>query len=163
MEYRRATLNDLISVWDKDIKRNNFDQTWVRWKNEYIDYNKNEELITFVAVDGDDVIAQISIVLKDNVKAVINKPFLCNENTINMNAFRCDKKYEGQGHISKLVSMGEEYAKSLGDKYASIGANAKNTRNLQIYFHFGYTEFLKAVEEVDGKDLATVLYYRKEL
>ena len=164
MNYRIATIEDLNAVWDKDIARHPNETNWKKWKDEYINYNKNKDAVTFVAVtEKNDVIAQISVVLKPVVKAVLQKPFLCNAETVNMNAFRCDKEYEGQGHISKLVKMGEEYAKKLGFKYASIGANAKNTRNLQIYFHFGYLEFLEAVNEVDGDDMATVLYYKKEL
>lgn len=164
MEYRIATEDDLISVWDSDINRHPNDENWKRWKKEYILYNKNQEATTFVAVsDNNKIVAQITVVLKPTVKAVIGKPFLCDDSTVNMNGFRCDTEYEGQGHISKLVKRGEEYAKSLGKKYATIGANAKNTRNLQIYFHFGYTTFLKAVDEVDGNSMATVLYYKKEL
>ena len=163
MNYRIATIDDLEKVWDKDIARHIDDQNWKRWKSEYIDYNKNHEAITFVAEDNDDIIAQISVVFKNNVKAVLGKPFLVDFETVNMNGFRCDKNYEGHGHISKLVKMGEEYAKSLGYKYSTIGANAKNTRNLQIYFHFGYTQFLKAIEELEGNSMATVLYYKKEL
>ena len=163
MEYRIATYDDLVSVWDKDIARNNGNECWKRWKKNYIEYNKNNEAKTFVAVDGDDVVAQITVVLENNVGAVRDKPFLCDNQTVNMNAFRCDKEYEGQGHISKLVKMGEAYAKSLGKKYATIGAEATIPRNLSIYFHFGYTEFLKAIEEEDDGVKELVLYYRKKL
>ena len=163
MEYRIATSKDLESVWDKDIKRHQGEECWVRWKKEYIDYNKNNDAKTFVAVNGDDVIAQITVVLTDKVKAVQGKPFLCDNQTVNMNAFRCDKEFEGHGHISRLVKMGEEYARSLGKKYATIGAEATIPRNLSIYFHFGYTEFLKAVEEDDDGENVLVLYYRKKL
>ena len=48
MTYRISTVDDLISVCDKDIARNPEDERWIRWKKEYLDYNKNEEDITFV-------------------------------------------------------------------------------------------------------------------
>ena len=105
MNYRIATIDDLEKVWDKDILRHMDDPNWKRWKREYIEYNKNREAITFVAENKGDIIAQISVVLKNNVKAVLGKPFLVNSKTINMNGFRCDKAYEGQGHISKLVKI----------------------------------------------------------
>ena len=76
-----------------------------------------------------------------------------------MNAFRIEKKYENQGHISKLVKMAEEYAKKKGIKYLTIGSEAKESRNLAIYLHFGYTEFVTSKFE-DG-DL--IIYYRKNL
>ena len=46
------------------------------------------------------------------------------------------KKYEGQGHISKLVKMAEQYAKSQGITYHTIGSEAKKSRNLGLYLHF---------------------------
>ena len=109
MIYRLATLEDLNNVWDKDIHNNQNDSRYIRWKKEYIDYNLNDEAKTFVAVSGNEVIAQITLILKTNVKAVINKEKLCDGKSIcNMNAFRCDKEYEGKGHISKLVKLAEK-------------------------------------------------------
>ena len=164
IEYRMATVEDLNSVWDKDIERNPGDDRWRRWKKEYLDYNENNELKTFVAVDVGNVIAQISVVLKPNVKAVLGKEALCDGKEIaNMNAFRCDKEYEGKGHISKLVKLGEDYARRLGYKFMSIGSEARESRNLAIYLHFGYNEFVmyEFDDEEEGNPL--VLYYRKRL
>ena len=164
VEYRMATIEDLISVWDKDIEKNPGDNRWKRWKKEYIDYNKNNELKTFVAVDNGEVIAQISVVLKTNVKAVRGKEALCDGRIIaNMNAFRCDKEYEGKGHISKLVKMGEEYARKLGYTYMSIGSEARESRNLAIYLHFGYTNFIMSEIDDEEENSPLVLYCRKEL
>lgn len=164
MIYRLATLDDLNNVWDKDINRNPSDDRWKRWKKEYIDYNSNGEAKTFVAVDNDSVIAQITVVFKTNVKAVRGKEKLCDgKNIANMNAFRCDKEYEGQGHISKLVKLGEEYARSIGYTYMTIGSEARETRNLSIYFHFGYKEFLFSELDDSEEDSPLVLYYGKEL
>lgn len=164
MIYRLATLDDLNNVWDKDINRNPSDDRWKRWKKEYIDYNSNGEAKTFVAVDNDSVIAQITVVFKPNVKAVRGKEKLCDgKNIANMNAFRCDKEYEGQGHISKLVKLGEEYARSIGYTYMTIGSEARETRNLSIYFHFGYKEFLFSELDDSEEDSPLVLYYGKEL
>ena len=164
VDYRIATIDDLNSVWDKDIERNQDDERWKRWKKEYIEYNKSDELKTFVAVDNGNVIAQISVVLKTNVKAVLGKKLLCDGKYIaNMNAFRCDKEYEGKGHISKLVRLGEEYARKLGYKHMSIGSEARESRNLAIYLHFGYTEFVMHEFDADEEDRPLVLYYRKRL
>ena len=119
---------------------------------------------TFVAINDNDVIAQISVVLKPTVKAVFGKNLLCDGKVIaNMNAFRCDKEYEGKGHISKLVKMGEEYAKNLGYKFMSIGCEARESRNLSIYFHFGYTEFVMSEMDDSEEGSPLVLYYRKIL
>ena len=164
MEYRIASLEDLEIVWNKDIEKHKGDERWVRWKGEYINYNKTNALKTFVAVtETGDVIAQISLVLLDSVKAVAGKPKLCNNKDIaNFNAFRCDKQYRGQGHISKLVKLAEVYAKEKGIKIITIGAEACMPQNLSIYFHFGYTNFVMyELDEEENNEL--ILYYSKNI
>jgi len=110
-----------------------------------------------------DVIAQVSLVFSDKVKAVSGKPKLCNNIDIaNFNAFRCDKAYRGQGRISKLVKLAEGYAKEKGIKTITIGAEASMPNNLSIYFHFGYTNFeMYEIDEEENNEL--ILYYSKQI
>lgn len=161
--YRIATERDLVNVWEKDIKRNAGDTRWLRWKEEYINYNKHSEAITFVAVTDDgNVIAQVTLILSPNVKAVQDKPKLCDGKTIaNFNAFRCDKEYRGQGHISKLVKIAENWALQNGIKIITIGVEANNSKNIMIYFHFGFTEFV--MYEIDKDEGELILYYQKKI
>lgn len=158
--YRKATLEDLIKIWDKDIEENNNQECYFRWKEQYIDYNKTGKASTFVALDNNNPIGQITVLFSPDCSAVKNRPMLCDGKTnANMNAFRIDKAYEGQGHISKLVKMAEQHAKEKGIKFLTIGSEAKESRNLAIYLHFGYTKFITSFIE-DG-DL--VLFYGKSI
>lgn len=159
-QYRIATLDDLNKIWDKDINRNPGEECWVRWKKQYIDYNKSGEATTFVVLDNGDPIGQITVLFSPNCSAVKDRPLLCDGlTTANMNAFRVDKKYEGQGHISKLVKMAEAYAKEKGVKFLTIGSEAKESRNLSIYLHFGYLEFVTHIIEDDE----LILFYKKAI
>lgn len=158
--YRIATVKDLDKIWDKDISDNNGDERYIRWKEQYIEYNKSCKGTTFVVVNNDEPIGQITILFSPECSAVRGKPMLCNgTNIANMNAFRIEKKYEGQGHISKLVKMAEIYAKEKGVSYLTIGCEAKESRNLAIYLHFGYTEFITSMVE----DNELILYYGKRI
>lgn len=157
--YRKATLQDLEKIWDKDILENAGDENYVRWKKQYIEYNQTNKAVTFVVLNNEEPVGQITLLLSPECSAVKNKPLLCGEYTANMNAFRIDKKFEGQGHISKLVRMAEDYAKSIGIKYLTIGSEAKESRNLAIYLHFGYNKYI--TYEVYEGDL--VLYYLKQI
>lgn len=161
MEYRVATLDDLDKIWDKNIASHPGDDRWVRWKKEYIGYNENHDAVTFVVVDSDNPIGEITLVLTDKVKAVQGKPFLCDSTIGNMNAFRIEKPYEGQGHISKLCKVAEDYARGLGLKKLTIGVEAKETRNIAIYLHFGYNKYVGY--EIDPDDNELVLYYEKNI
>ena len=156
--YRQATFEDLEKIWNKDIEKNDNEECWVRWKHQYIDYNKTGKAKTFVVLDDNDPIGQITILFSTECSAVKNRPMLCDGKFIaNMNAFRIDEKYEGKGHISKLVKMAEQYAKEKGIKFLTIGSEAKESRNLAIYLHFGYTKFITSFVE----DNELVLFYGK--
>ncbi|MBQ7831341.1 MAG: GNAT family N-acetyltransferase [Clostridia bacterium] len=158
--YRIATAVDLDKIWDKDISENPSDDRWIRWKKQYTDYNRSGKATTFVVLKDDEPVGQITVLFSTECSAVKNRPMLCDgKNTANMNAFRIEKRYEGQGHISKLVKIAEGYAKEKGFSYLTIGSEAKESRNLSIYLHFGYTEFITSFTE-DG-DL--VLFYGKKI
>ncbi len=161
-KYRIATIDDLEKLWDYDINRHTGEEKeqWERWKKQYLEYNKNGDATTFGVLDDDEPIGQITVLFSPNCSAVKNKPMLCDGKYIaNMNAFRIKKDYEGQGHISKLVKMAERYAKEKGIKYLTIGSEAKESRNLAIYLHFGYTEFITSFVEDDE----LVLFYGKSV
>ena len=158
--YKKATLEVLEKIWNKDIKNHLNKECWIRWKEQYIDYNKNGEASTFVVLNGDEPIGQITVLFSPNCSAVKNRPMLCDgTTTANMNAFRIEKEYEGQGHISKLVKMVENYARVKGYKHLTIGCEAKESRNLGIYLHFGYTEFVTHIIEDDE----LILFYKKDI
>ncbi|MGN0748479.1 MAG: GNAT family N-acetyltransferase [Christensenellales bacterium] len=157
---QKSKIRRFEKIWDKDIANNLGEDCWIRWKEQYIEYNKTGKATTFVVLDENEPIGQITVLFSSDCSAVKNRPMLCDGKTIaNMNAFRIDKKYEGQGHISKLVKMSEAYAKEKGITYLTIGSEAKESRNLAIYLHFGYTEFITSFVE-DG-DL--VLFYGKSI
>lgn len=159
-DYRIATRDDLEKIWAKDIAKNQGDQCWIRWREQYLEYNRLGKATTFVVLVNDDPIGQITILFSPECSAVKDRTMLCNGiNVANMNAFRIEKEYEGQGHISKLVKMAEAFAKDKGVSYLTIGCEAKESRNLAIYLHFGYTEFITSTVEDDE----LVLYYGKKL
>lgn len=161
-EYRKATSEDLEKIWKKDIEKHPNDDRWVGWRREYIDYNRNGEAITFVALYKNEPIGQVTILLSINCKPVLNKILLCNGVDIaNFNAFRVDKEFEGRGHISKLVKIAENYAKKLGINTLTIGVGENEIRNQEIYKHFGFNDLI--FEEFDIDENERILYYKKEL
>jgi GNAT superfamily N-acetyltransferase len=139
-----ADLNDLNYVWDKDINKHSYEkEKWIRWKDEFINNYKNGIIKTFVAEVNGDIIAQITVATSPLAISDVNvRDLLCDQSMAYMMAFRCDKEYEGKGHISKLVKLGEQYAKENGFQYTTIGSEVKESRNLAIYLHFGYTEYI---------------------
>ena len=160
MIYRKATEEDLIAIWNKDILANAGDERYVRWKEQYIKNNLSGKCATFVCVDGTNPVGQVTVLMSTECSAVKDRPLLCDGKSIaNMNAFRIEKDYEGQGHISRLVKLAESYAKEKGFKTLTIGSEAKESRNLAIYLHMGYTNFVSHLLEDDE----LIVFYSKNI
>ena len=158
--YRLATSQDLENIWNKNIADNPKDERWVHWKEEYIGYNKTSMAQTFVVACMDEPIGECTLILSPECNAVRGRLELTDGKTVaNINALRIAGEYEGQGHISKLMACVEVYAKEQGIKSLTIGVEAKETRNLAIYLHWGYDTFV--MSETEEEDL--ILYYKKEL
>ena len=158
-EYRPATRRDLEQIWDMNIAQNPDDPRWIRWKEEYIAYNQSGMAQTFVVVCDGTPVGEGTLLFSPSCKAVSGRMGLADEQTANVNALRICREYEGQGHISKLMRMMEEYAASRGYTHLTIGVEARESRNLGIYLHWGYDQFV--LSETDDGEL--VLYYAKQM
>ena len=156
--YRLATPQDLEIIWNKNIAENQEDIRWVHWKEEYIDYNRTGMAQTYVVVCDEEPVGECTLILSPECNAVRGRLELANGRKVaNINALRIAKEWEGQGHISKLMACVEDYAREQGITVLTIGVEAKETRNLAIYLHWGYDMFI--MSEVEDDEL--ILYYGK--
>lgn len=159
-EYRMATLEDLNRLWEHSIATNPDDPRWIGWKDAYVNYNKTGEAATFVVIIDSIPVGEGTLLFSTKCSAINGRTELANNSTIaDINALRIRKEYEGKGHISTLVKLMENYAKQNGYRRLTIGVEAKETRNLAIYLHWGYNEFVTST--IDDGEL--VLYYAKDL
>jgi GNAT superfamily N-acetyltransferase len=159
-EYKAACMDDLNRIWEKNIAENAGDNRWVAWKAEYIEYNKTGKCKTFVILAGEEPVGEGTLLFSPQCGGISGRTDLAdNINTANINALRIAKSHENKGHISKLVKLMEQYAKNAGYKTLTIGVEARETRNLAIYLHWGYNTFVR--HELENNVL--VLYYSKSL
>ncbi len=158
--YRLATPQDLEIIWNKNIAENPEDGRWGHWKEEYIRYNSTGMAQTYVVVCDEEPVGECTLIISPECKAVRGRLELADgKKNANINALRIAKKFEGRGHISKLMAYVEESAKAQNIETLTIGVEAKETRNLGIYLHWGFDKFVMSETEDDE----LVLYYRKEL
>lgn len=160
MIYRKATADDLEQVWNQNIQDNPENDQWKAWKAEYVGINENNFGLTYIAVDNGRAIGEGTLLFSPKCSAIRGRTRLADNAAVaNVNALRMQKAYEGKGYMSRLVKLMEREAVAMGYDRLTIGVEANQTRNLAIYLHWGFTEFLFAEEE-DGE---LVLYYQKAL
>ena len=155
-----ASETELARIWEKDIAANPGDDRWLVWRDEYIRYNRLGMAVTFVVTADGDPVGQGTLILSPECKAVKDRPLLCDGITTgNVNALRIEEAHEGKHHISAMMCAMEVHARRRGLSALTIGVEPRESRNLGIYLHWGFTNFV--MHEFDGDDL--VIYYRKEL
>lgn len=158
--YKKADLTDLERIWNRHIADNPEDPRYLRWKKQFIDDNLRGAAATFVVTDADEPVGEGTLLLSPDCRAIRGRTCLCDGKTSgNINALRIREKFEGKGHISALMKEMEAYARSIGITRLTIGVEAAETRNLGIYLHWGFDQFL--LHEVEDGEL--VLYYGKDL
>lgn len=159
-EYKEASIDELELRWERNIIENVDDERWVIWKSEAIENNKTGKSQTFVVLFNKEPVGEGTLLFSPLCEAINGRMELADGIKItNINALRIEKEHEGQGHISKLVRFMENYAISKDYKIITIGVEARETRNLAIYLHWGYNQFL--MSEIEDDEL--VLYYSKQL
>lgn len=156
--YKLASRNELETIWNKNIRRNRRDKRWLAWKDEFIANHVSGRSKTFLVLDDGEPVGEGTLLFSPQCSAVNSRTQLADGGkTANINALRIEKVYENQGHISRLIQVMEQFAKENGYRTLTIGVEAQETRNLAIYLHWGYTNFVMAEAE-EGN---LVLYYSK--
>ena len=158
-KYQEATIVDMERIWDKNIKAN---PKWIAWRNEAIEnYKDGTTCKTFVILNDNDPIGEVTMIFSPKHKEIGSRIDLADGvDVANINALRVDKSYRNQGHSTKLMRAMEQHAVSAGYKRLTIGVEPKDARNIAIYLHWGYTNFVRYDIEEGGE---LVLYYSKTL
>ena len=159
-QYRQATPEDLERLWTASIAEHRGDPRYPAWKEEFIHYNQTGMGATFAVIHNGRPIGEGTLLFSPQCSAIRGRTHLADgRRTANINALRIRKKHEGKGHISALVRLMERYAAESGYTRLTIGVQARETRNLAIYLHWGYDTLVTAEQE-EGE---LILYYAKNL
>ena len=158
--YGPATKDKLEQIWDQTIAANPGDDRWVEWKQNALRDNASGDTLTFLVLADERPVGEGTLLFSEQCGAVAHLNGVVVEGkATNVNGLRIEKTFEGQGHISRLVREMEDYAREHGYEKITIGVEAKETRNVAIYLHWGYTDYITHEME-DGEP---VLYYGKSL
>ncbi len=156
----QASHDKLKEIWDYNIAENSEDPRWIRWGREAMEDNRTGRTKTFLILRDGKPVGEGTLIFDPACSAISGRLALADgKSTVNVNALRIRKEYENQGHVSAMMKQMEQYAREYGCTRITIGVEAKETRNLAIYLHWGYTDFI--CHEFDDGEL--VLYYGKDL
>ena len=166
-----ANLDEIKSRMDYLIEIHPNNQLWVNAKENAIrGYNENSKIM-YIGLLNNEIICEATAYINElafigDIKNIEN--LLSNERAY-LSGFRTNKEYENQGYFSKLYKYMENDLKEKGYKELSLGVEPNETRNIQIYFKYGFTNYIKTSIEYlpgpnnDSKPIEEIVnfYYKK--
>ena len=166
-----ATRDELLKRWEYLIKIHPGNNDWVRYKENAVRNYDNGSTISYLGFLDDQIICEATAYIKESafVGDISNPSGLLNDNMAYLAAFRTNKEYEGKGYFSKLYNFMEKDLKNRGYTELSLGVGPDAVRNIEIYFHLGFREYIKTVIEYeqskddDSKQEDVILFYKKKM
>ncbi len=158
--YRACTGEDLKRLWDMNVADHPGKPIWERFRSQAFRHDALQMAKTYAAVRNGRPVGEGTLLFSPECEAVGElKHIVIPGEVCNVNGLRIRKEYEGQGHISRMMKLMEQDAAVLGFHTVTIGVEPRESRNLAIYLHWGYTDYL----EYEFDHGALVIYYGKEL
>lgn len=163
-----ASLEEINQKWDYEISNHPNDNSWLIWKEDFINGVKLGKRICYYGILNNKIIAEGTAILsKDNAQ---NSEDLIDDHTAYLTAFRTIDEYKGKGYFSKLYNYMETDLKSKNYKKLTLGVEPSEVKNMKIYFNWGYNNFIKTayeeyplVDENSKPKRIMVNYYFKNL
>ena len=156
-----ATIDEMETKWNYEILKNK-SLNWKIWKAEAIERVRNGQNIAYYGILNGEIICETTAMLDKSI--VQNSNGLVNDKTAYLCAFRTIEKYQGNSYFSELFRFMINDLKIKGYEKITLGVEPTETKNLKIYQHLGFNEFIKSAQEVypDGTAI-DVDYYGMEL
>ncbi len=160
-----ASIDEVITKWNYEIKkqkRKRKKSALELVKNNAVENIKNGQAVTYYGKLNDKIICQATAMFDEDI--IQNSDGLVGTKTVYLCNFSTDKKHQGKGYFSKLFKFVIEDLKNKGYTKYTLGVEPKETKNLQIYWHFGFNTLIKSGHETypDGT-IIDVDYYEMEL
>lgn len=146
-----ANKEELIKRWDYLIKIHPGNNIWVIFRDNAIKNFEEENTIPYLGLLNDEIICELTAYIKPEafIGDISDPSGLLSNDMAYLAAFRTNKEYEGKGYFSKLYKFAENDLKERGYTYLSLGVGPEAIRNMEIYFHLGFREYIKTTIEHD--------------
>lgn len=167
-----ANRDELLKRWDYLIEINHPDNNkWMEFKENALKHYDEKSTISYLGFLNDEIICEATAYIKDSafIGDISEPSGLLSDSMAYLAAFRTNKEFEGKGYFSKLYNFVENDLKEKGYTELSLGVGPEAVRNIEIYFHLGYRNYIKTVieygpsKEDASKQEDVILFYKKKI
>ena len=148
---KRGNKEDLLKRWNYLVDIHPGNNSWIVFRENNIRNFDNNYIIPYYGILNDKVICEITAYIRPEafIGDIDNPEGLYSDTMAYLAAFRTDKEFEGKGYFSTLYKYVEEDLKRMGYTEFSLGVGPEAVRNIEIYFHLGYRDYIKTTIEHD--------------
>lgn len=149
--------------WEYEIAQSGEDKgNWIVWKKQHIDNYKRGFIIPYYGILEGVIICEATAML--HPKVVQNSTDLVDSHTVYLSAFRTVNRFQGKGYFSQLFHFMIDDLRQRGFIKATLGVEADDEKNKDIYTRYGFTEYIKSGKEYyPNGTVIDVEYYGKIL
>lgn len=166
---RVANREELLKRWDYLIENHPGNNKWIKFKENALKHYDEKSTISYLGFLNDEIICEATAYIKESafIGDISEPSGLLSENMVYLAAFRTNKEFEGKGYFSKLYNFVENDLKQKGYTELSLGVGPEEVRNMEIYFHLGFRNYIKTViefettEDDSSKKEEVILFYKK--
>lgn len=160
-----ATKEELLKRWDYLIKIHPGNSVWEKYRDNAINNFENGNTISYLGFLDSEAICEITAYIKNEafIGDISDSSGLLSNDMVYLAAFRTNKEFEGKGYFSKLYHFVEDNLRTKGYTALSLGVGPDSVRNIEIYFHLGFREYIKTTVEFFEDEVEYVNFYKKKI
>lgn len=132
MEFRKIKIDEFEKL--KRLFPDN-EEMWIKYKKKRLEQFEQEEIDVFVIEENESIIGELTVNYKNHELETETIP----NRRVYLEAFRVDKKYQGQCLGQKLINYCTDYLIKIGYTEFTIGVEDDNEVAKHIYFKLGFT------------------------
>ncbi len=157
-----ASLDEMERKWRYEIDRHaSGRENWIIWREEALENARNGKAIPYYGILDGSVICEATAVI--HPETAQNSEGLIDQETAYLCAFRTNEPFRGKGYFSRLFAFLLNDLRSRGYRYVTLGVETGDTKNKEIYRHYGFTRYIRtATEEYPDGTVIRVEYYARE-
>ena len=156
-----ASREELEKRWNYLIEIHSVNNIWEKFKYNALNNFDNDNTISYVGILDGEIICELTAYINEEafIDDIDDYEDLLNDNRCYLAAFRTNKEHEGNGYFSLLFDYVVDDLKSRGYSELSLGVSPSEVRNMEIYFHLGFRDYIKSTTQ----DNELILFYKKDI
>ena len=155
-----ADRNELIERWKYLVEIHSVN-IWEKFRDNALNNFDNDNTISYVGILDGEIICEATAYINEDafIDDIDDYDDLLSDERCYLAAFRTNKEQEGNGYFSLLFDYLVDDLKSRGYNELCLGVSPKEVRNMEIYFHLGFRDYIKSTTQ----DNELILFYKKDI